>query len=57
MNSVEIAEDGQTVKIGGGALQIEVVDTLWAANKQTSMYSHLPPQCCKLMSLSSHRSL
>ena len=36
LNHVVVADDGQTAAIGGGALSKEVVDGLWAANKQTS---------------------
>ncbi|KAI0427305.1 FAD binding domain protein [Xylaria sp. FL1042] len=35
LDSVEIAPDGLTAAIGGGALTKVVVDTLWAAGKQT----------------------
>lgn len=35
LDSVEIAPDGSTATIGGGALTKVVVDTLWAAGKQT----------------------
>lgn len=34
-NSVTIDPDGTTATIGGGALSKELVDALWAANKQT----------------------
>ncbi|KAF4996415.1 hypothetical protein FDECE_12451 [Fusarium decemcellulare] len=35
LNSVTIAADGKTVKIGGGTVSKKVTDTLWAAGKQT----------------------
>ncbi|KAH8887629.1 FAD-binding domain-containing protein [Thozetella sp. PMI_491] len=35
LSSVNIAEDGQTVTIGGGTMSKLVTDTLWAAGKQT----------------------
>lgn len=35
LNSVEIAEDGTTAKIGGGAMSKTIVDTLWEAGKET----------------------
>lgn len=35
LTSVDIAPDGQTARIGGGAQSKNVVDTLWAAGKQT----------------------
>lgn len=35
LNSVEIAEDGETMTVGGGTMSINVTDTLWAAGKQT----------------------
>ncbi|KAI0910044.1 hypothetical protein F4823DRAFT_591970 [Ustulina deusta] len=35
LDSIEVAQDGLTVTIGGGALSKSVVDTLWAAGKQT----------------------
>lgn len=35
LNSVEISEDGTQAKIGGGAKTKEVVDALWAGEKQT----------------------
>lgn len=34
LSSVDIAEDGQTVTIGGGTNSKLVVDTLWEAGKQ-----------------------
>ncbi|RYP50274.1 hypothetical protein DL768_004176 [Monosporascus sp. mg162] len=35
LSSVEIAQDGTSAKIGGGTLSKTVIDTLWAAGKQT----------------------
>lgn len=35
LSSVEIAEDGETVTIGGGTMSKPVIDTLWDAGKQT----------------------
>lgn len=35
LSSVEVAEDGQTAKIGGGTVSKAVTDQLWAAGKQT----------------------
>ncbi|KAJ6784036.1 hypothetical protein PWT90_00323 [Aphanocladium album] len=35
LNSVEVSEDGQTAKVGGGTLSKTVIDALWAAGKQT----------------------
>ncbi|EFY97523.1 FAD/FMN-binding dehydrogenase [Metarhizium robertsii] len=35
LNTIEVAEDGQTATIGGGALSKHVTDTLWDAGKQT----------------------
>ncbi|PGH06143.1 hypothetical protein GX51_02531 [Blastomyces parvus] len=35
LNSIEIAGDGKTVTIAGGAQSKNVTDTLWAAGKQT----------------------
>ncbi|KAI1843999.1 hypothetical protein JX265_005819 [Neoarthrinium moseri] len=35
LNSVEISEDGQTAKIGGGIRSKNLTDALWAASKQT----------------------
>ncbi|KAG6362865.1 hypothetical protein INS49_007960 [Diaporthe citri] len=35
LQSVEIAEDGKTATIGGGALSTNVTQALWAAGKQT----------------------
>lgn len=35
LNSVEVAKDGKTAKIGGGAMSKTVIDELWAAGKQT----------------------
>lgn len=35
LQTVEIAEDGQTATIGGGALSTNVTQALWAAGKQT----------------------
>ncbi|KAG4217082.1 hypothetical protein PC116_g34437, partial [Phytophthora cactorum] len=36
LNTVEIADDGKSAKIGGGALSKTVIDALWAAGKETS---------------------
>lgn len=38
LRSVEIAQDGLTATIGGGALSKDVTDTLWAAEKQTGQF-------------------
>ncbi|KAK7750325.1 hypothetical protein SLS62_007733 [Diatrype stigma] len=38
LRSVEIAQDGSTVTIGGGALSKDVTDILWAAGKQTGEF-------------------
>jgi FAD/FMN-containing dehydrogenase len=35
MNQISVSHDGKTATIGGGARVKEVVDTLWAAGKQT----------------------
>jgi hypothetical protein len=35
LSSVEIAEDGNTAKFGGGIMSKNVTDALWAAGKQT----------------------
>ncbi|CAI6333726.1 unnamed protein product [Periconia digitata] len=35
LNSVKIADDGKTADFGGGILAKEVIDGLWAKNKQT----------------------
>lgn len=34
LNSVEIAQDGKSVKVGGGINSKYLVDTLWDAKKQ-----------------------
>lgn len=39
MKSVSIAPDGKSAIIGGGILSKDLVDTLWAKNKQTGMIS------------------
>lgn len=39
LSSVKIAEDGKTVKIGGGTNAKVVMDELWAAGKQTGKSS------------------
>ncbi|KPM36930.1 hypothetical protein AK830_g9633 [Neonectria ditissima] len=39
LSSVKLAEDGQTVTIGGGTKSKLVTDTLWAAGKQTGKAS------------------
>ena len=35
LNTIEIARDGNTAKIGGGVGSKKMVDVLWAAGKQT----------------------
>lgn len=42
LNSVDIADDGQTATFGGGILDKEVTDGLWAAGKQTGNTSQTP---------------
>lgn len=44
LNSVEIAADGQSAKIGGGIRSKNLTDALWAAGKQTGM-----PQLCIIL--------
>ena len=39
MNSATIATDGRSATFGGGILGLEVRDALWAAGKQTGIYS------------------
>ena len=38
LDKTEIAEDGKTVRLGGGLLAKEITDALWAEGKQTGMY-------------------
>lgn len=38
LSSVQIAADGKTAQIGGGALTKTVIDTLWPAGKQTGAF-------------------
>lgn len=42
LRSVEVAEDGKTAVIGGGALDKTVTDTLWAVGKQTGNKKSFP---------------
>ncbi|OAR00835.1 hypothetical protein LLEC1_06293 [Akanthomyces lecanii] len=35
LSSVELSQDGHTVKVGGGTLSKTVIETLWEAGKQT----------------------
>ncbi|KAM3453177.1 hypothetical protein MY3296_003940 [Beauveria thailandica] len=35
LDSIELSADGQTAKVGGGALSKTVIDALWEAGKQT----------------------
>lgn len=35
LQTIEIAEDGNTATIGGGTLSTNVTQALWAAGKQT----------------------
>ncbi|KAI1467640.1 FAD-binding domain-containing protein [Daldinia caldariorum] len=37
LNPVEIADDGKSVKVGGGALSKPVIDALYAAGKETTI--------------------
>jgi uncharacterized protein YdeI (YjbR/CyaY-like superfamily) len=39
LSSIEIAQDGKTVKIGGGTKSKAVTDGLWAAGKQTGEFT------------------
>lgn len=45
INYVNIAEDGKTAKIGGGANVKEVTDALEAAGKRTGLCNHSPDVC------------
>lgn len=36
LNTIDIAKNGKTVRLGGGLLVKEVTDALWAKGKQTS---------------------
>lgn len=58
LNSIEIAADGQTVKVGGGVISRNLTDALWAARKQTGelAYSSVMPQS-KDLHLDSHWNL
>lgn len=38
LNSIEIAADGNTARVGGGVRSKELIDALWAANKQTGQW-------------------
>lgn len=40
LNSVEIAEDGKTVKVGGGTNSKVLIDALWEAGKQAGKPGH-----------------
>jgi FAD/FMN-containing dehydrogenase len=49
LNSIAIANDGQTATIGGGVIAKNLTDALWAAGKQTGehMMSALHYGYCK----------
>ncbi|KAK2598063.1 hypothetical protein QQS21_005774 [Conoideocrella luteorostrata] len=50
LNSVQVAKDGKTAKIGGGTLSKAVTDKLWAAGKQTGKLSMTGTcECVSLM--------
>lgn len=38
LSDIEIAGDGQTVRMGGGLLAKEITDALWAEQKQTGLF-------------------
>jgi hypothetical protein len=38
LNSIVIAEDGQTATIGGGVIAVNLTNALWAAGKQTGKH-------------------
>jgi FAD/FMN-containing dehydrogenase len=38
LNSIVIAQDGETATIGGGVIAKNLTDALWAAGKQTGKY-------------------
>lgn len=46
LNHIEIAEDGKTAKIGGGASVKEVVDALGKAGKRTGQYPAILAVAC-----------
>lgn len=39
LNDIEVAPDGKSATVGGGALSKHITDTLWAAGKQTGKQS------------------
>jgi phosphoribosylformimino-5-aminoimidazole carboxamide ribonucleotide (ProFAR) isomerase len=39
LNSISIAKDGKSVTVGGGINSKNLMDTLWAAGKQTGKLS------------------
>lgn len=41
LNTVEIAQDGKTVKVGGGTNSKVLIDALWEAGKQAGKPGHL----------------
>lgn len=41
LNQIKIAEDGQTVQLGGGLRVKEITDALWAEGKQTGMSDNI----------------
>jgi hypothetical protein len=43
LNSLSIAEDGQSVTVGGGINSKAVTDALWAAGKQTGELVEVDP--------------
>lgn len=49
LRSVEIAQDGLTATIGGGALSKDVTDTLWAMGKQTGQFRCINPVMAVVM--------
>jgi FAD/FMN-containing dehydrogenase len=45
LNSIVIAEDGQTATIGGGVIAVNLTNALWAAGKQTGKHDKLFAPC------------
>ncbi|KAK8142141.1 hypothetical protein G3M48_009278 [Beauveria asiatica] len=57
LDSIELSADGQTAKVGGGALSKTVIGALWEAGKQTGTTpSHSPPLLAGLLTAGVYRT-
>lgn len=56
LNTISVAKDGKSAKIGGGVNSKNLIDALWEAGKQTGR-SNDPRHMCRPLTPISHRNV